>query len=62
MLPLRKPSGLAQRAVVQFVLSASAGLTGEISRLLNAAAALAIQDGSERITLAHLENVAGDPG
>ena len=62
VLPLRKPSGLAQRTIVQFVLAASTGLTGEISRLLNGAAALAILDGSERITMAHLEHVAGSPG
>ena len=47
---------------MQFVLAASTGLTGEISRLLNGAAALAILDGSERITLAHLERVASGTG
>lgn len=60
VLPLRKPSDLSQRPIVQFVLSSSAGLTGEISRLLNGAAALAIHDGTEMITLKHLEFVAGD--
>jgi hypothetical protein len=58
VLPLRKPSELSQRTVVQFMLTASAGLTGEVSRLLNEAAELAILDRSERITLAHLEKVA----
>ncbi|WP_265307384.1 TniB family NTP-binding protein [Verminephrobacter eiseniae] len=58
VLPLRKPSDLMQRSIVQFILSASAGLTGEISRLLTAAAALSILDGGEQITLAHLEHVA----
>lgn len=58
VLPLRKPSDLSQRSIVQFLLAASAGLTGEVSRLLNEAAELAIQDRSERITLAHLEQVA----
>ncbi|WP_119153597.1 TniB family NTP-binding protein [Caldimonas tepidiphila] len=58
VLPLRKPSELTQRPVVQFMLAASAGLTGEVSRLLNEAAELAIRDASERITLAHLEQVA----
>ena len=43
-----------QRPIVQFVLVASGGLTGEISRLLNTAAALAILDGAEHITLGHL--------
>jgi hypothetical protein len=42
VLPLRKPSDLARREIVQFVLSATGGLTGEISSLLNNAAELAI--------------------
>lgn len=58
VLPLRKPSDLMQRPIVQFVLAASGGLTGEISKLLNKAAALAILDGTEHITLGHLEHVA----
>lgn len=58
ILPLRKPSDLMQRPIVQFVLAASDGLTGKISRLLNEAAALAILDGSEQISLAQLEHVA----
>ena len=58
LMPLRKPSDLMQRTVVQFVLAASGGLTGEISRILNEAAAMAIKDGSELITLAHLEHAA----
>ena len=49
---------LMQRAIAQFVLAASDGLTGEISRLLNEAAALAITDGTEHITLEHLKHVA----
>lgn len=40
------------------VLAASDGLTGEISRPLNEAAALAITDGTEHITLEHLKRVA----
>jgi hypothetical protein len=58
VLPLRKSSELTQRAIVQFIVAASAGLTGEISRLLNEAAAMAILDGAERITLAHVEHLA----
>ena len=57
VLPLRRASNLAQRAVVEFLLAASGGLTGEISRLLNEAAELAIGDASERITMKHLEHV-----
>lgn len=57
ILPLRRPSGLAQRETAQYVLAASAGLTGEISRILNAAAELAIRSGDEAIKLHHLEQV-----
>ena len=57
VLPLRRASNLAQRAVVEFLLAASGGLTGEVSRLLNEAAELAIGDASERITMKHLEHV-----
>lgn len=38
VLPVRNPSDLARREIVQFVLSAAGGLTGEISSLLNNAA------------------------
>ena len=58
VLPLRRASDLAQRSIVQFMLAASDGLTGEVSRLLNEAAEIAIRDGSERVTLTHLEHVA----
>lgn len=56
-LPLRKPSDLARREIVQFVLSASGGLTGEISTLLNNAAELSIRNGDEFIDITHLEHV-----
>jgi hypothetical protein len=58
VLPLRKPSDLARREIVQFVLSASGGLTGEISTLLNDAAELSIRNGDEYIGIPHLEHVA----
>ena len=57
MIPLRKPSHLDQRLTTQFLLAASDGLTGEVSRLLNTAAELAIRDRSECINLGHLEHV-----
>lgn len=57
ILPLRRPSDLARREIVQYVLAASEGLTGEVSRILNAAAELAIRDGNESINLHHLEQV-----
>jgi hypothetical protein len=43
---------------VQFLIAASGGLLGEVSRLLNDAAEQAICDGSEQITLAQLEVAA----
>ena len=58
VLPLRKPSELTQRPIAEFLLGASTGLTGEVSRLLNEAAEHAILDRTERITLAHLEHAA----
>lgn len=58
VLPLRKASDLAERAVVQFMLASSAGVTGEVVRILNEAAELAIRDGTECVTLRHLEHVA----
>ena len=58
LLPLKKPSSLAQRDVVEFVLAATGGLTGAIAQLLTHAAELAIRDGSERVGLTHLEYVA----
>lgn len=57
LLLLRKPSDLARRQIVQFVLSATDGLTGEISTLLNNAAELSIRNGDEFIEITHLERV-----
>lgn len=57
VLPLRKPSDLARREIVQFVLSATGGLTGEISTLLSNAAELSIRTGDEYIGITHLEHV-----
>ncbi|MGT2455556.1 hypothetical protein ACU4GI_21010 [Cupriavidus basilensis] len=41
--------------MVTTVLAASGGLPGEVSRLLNVAAELAILDGREMIDLSHIE-------
>jgi len=57
VLPLRLPSELAQREIAQYVLATSGGLTGEISRIINAAAELAIRSGHEAIRLEHLRDV-----
>lgn len=58
IIALRQPSDLAQRAIVEFVLAYSGGLTGEVARLLNESAQAAILDKSEMIKLAHLEHAA----
>ena len=62
VLPLRRASDLVQRPVVQFLVAASGGLPGEVSRLLTEAAEQAIVEGSERIVLEHLEQAACEPG
>ena len=61
VLPLRNSSDLAQRPIAQFLLAASSGLLGEISRILTEAAEHAIHDGSERISLELLECAAYGP-
>jgi hypothetical protein len=58
VLPLRKASNLAQKDIAQFILTTSGGLTGGVSRLLNEAAEMAIQNQNECITLDLLEYVA----
>jgi len=58
VIPLRKASDLAHRAILEFVLAYSGGLTGEIARLLNESAEYAILDRSEMIKLEHLEHAA----
>ena len=55
---MKRPSSLAQRDLVRFVLATTGGLTGAVAQLLTLAAEMAIRDGSERIGLAHLEEVA----
>lgn len=62
VLPLRRASDLVQRPFVQFLISASGGLLGEVSRLLTEAAEHAITDGSERISLEHLEQAVCEQG
>lgn len=55
VLPLRKPSQLQQRPIAQFLMAASAGLLGEVARILTDAAEAAIRDGSEMITIQGIE-------
>lgn len=58
LLPLKQPSALAHRDIVQFVLAATGGITGAVAQLLNCAAEFAIRDESESISLGHLERAA----
>lgn len=58
LLPLKRPSSLAQRDSVQFVLAATGGLTGAVASTVTRAAEFAIRDRSESISLAHLEKAA----
>lgn len=58
VLPLRKASELQQRPIVQFLVVASAGLLGDVSRLLSQAAEAAIRGGGECITLELLEKAS----
>ena len=55
VLPLRKPSQLQQRPIAQFLMAASAGLLGEVARILTDSAEAAIRDGSEMITIQGIE-------
>ena len=55
VIPLKKASNLAQRTIVQFLVSQCNGLTGQLSKLITQAADLAIRDESEQIMVAHLE-------
>jgi hypothetical protein len=51
LMPLRRPSDLAQEDMAARILSLSRGVTGEVMRVLNTAAIAAIRNGHERITL-----------
>jgi len=57
-IPLRRNSDLQQRTIVQFLVAASGGLLGALSRILNIAAEQAILDNSERMSISHLERAA----
>lgn len=50
VIPIRLPSNLASMELANLILQRSEGTIGEISALLNAAAALAINSGDEQIT------------
>jgi hypothetical protein len=50
LLPLRRPSGLAQPPLAGCILSASEGVLGEIVTLVTSAAVIAVTSGEEAIT------------
>jgi hypothetical protein len=50
VLPLRRPSQLAQPALAEKVLSAAEGILGEIVSIVTRAAVRAIASGTESIT------------
>lgn len=58
LLPLEKPSPLADKAIIQKLMSLSAGLTGKVTTLLVQAAELAIRQKTECITLDLIEQAA----
>jgi type II secretory pathway predicted ATPase ExeA len=58
IFPLRKPSLLGERALVQRLLQASEGITGLVTRLLSLAAIEAIRTSSECIDAAGIDRAA----
>lgn len=57
MLPLRKPSALAEPALAERIYSLSEGTIGEISAVITTAAIAAIRSGEERINRKVLEQM-----
>ena len=60
LLPLEKPSPLADKAVIQKLMAFSAGLTGKVTTLLAQAAELAIRQKTERISPDLIEQAAAN--
>lgn len=59
LLPLRKPSGLADEALSTLIFQIAMGIVGEVADLLNAAAIYAIEEGIECITAEVINAVTG---
>ena len=57
LLPLKKPSGLAEKPLADKILFMSEGIIGEISNILTRAAIIAIRNEQERITLKTLNSL-----
>ncbi len=61
LLPLREPSDLASKATASYLMAATGGTIGELSRLLNEAAIYAITHKVERINNSVLEKCKYTP-
>jgi hypothetical protein len=55
VLPLRRPSGLADSALAQKILTAAEGILGEVLAIVTRAAVLAATSGTEAISSKTLE-------
>ena len=58
LLPLRKASAFGQREMVRLLLDRSEGITGRATRLISRAAAEAIQDGTEQVTIERIDEIS----
>jgi type II secretory pathway predicted ATPase ExeA len=57
VLPLRRPSGLADSALAQKILAAAEGILGEVLAIVTRAAVLAVSSGSEAISCKTVEQI-----
>ncbi len=57
LLPLRKPSGLDHPKLAKLIYKHTLGITGDVSDLLNAAAIMAIETGTEQITAVEINGL-----
>lgn len=61
ILPLKKPSYLIESSISSIILSKSEGLLGEVSKILELSAILAIESGVETISKNIIENIDYTP-
>jgi type II secretory pathway predicted ATPase ExeA len=57
VLPLRRPSGLADSALAQKILTAAEGILGEVLAIVTRAAVVAVTSGTEAISSKTLEQI-----
>jgi type II secretory pathway predicted ATPase ExeA len=57
VLPLRRPSGLADSALAQKILTAAEGILGEVVAIVTRAAVLAVTSGTEAISAKMLDQI-----